>query len=116
LGRVSWQVLGGYLEAGEDPFAAVQRELLEETGYQSDHWQHLGSFVVDANRVTGMGHFYLAQDAHQVAEADHDDLEQFSLRWVSEDELARALFDGRVGAMSYAINIAMGLLALARLR
>jgi hypothetical protein len=35
-GRPSWQVLGGYLEPEEDPEKAVQRELLEETGYHSE--------------------------------------------------------------------------------
>ena len=111
-GRSSWQVLGGYLEPGEDPEMAVQRELMEETGYQSDQWQHLGSFTVDANRHVGTGHFFLARDARRVADPDHDDLEQFAIQWVSMEELRQALFDGRVAIASYAINIALGLLAL----
>ena len=72
LGRASWQVLGGYLEIGEDPLTAVRRELLEETGYQSNEWQSLGSYVVDANRYVGTGHFFLAFNARKVAEADHE--------------------------------------------
>ncbi len=111
-GNSNWQVLGGYLEAGEDPFQAVKRELLEETGYSSDEWRHLGSFTVDANRHVGTGHFFLAQGVHKVAEPDHDDLEEFIIRWVSLADLRQALFDGRVAIASYAINIALGLLAL----
>ena len=114
LGRSNWQVLGGYLEPGEEPLAAVKRELLEETGYRCQDWQHLGSFVVDANRFVGLGHFYLARDARRVAEPDHDDLEQIVLRWVSLAELQQALSDGRVGIISYAVNIALGLLALSQ--
>src|SRR5512139_728419 len=30
--------VGGYLEPGEDPLVAAQRELLEETGYQAAEW------------------------------------------------------------------------------
>ncbi|HEX8597558.1 MAG TPA: NUDIX hydrolase [Chloroflexia bacterium] len=112
LGRSSWQVIGGYLEEGEDPLHAVQREMLEETGYASDDWQHLGSFVVDANRYVGTGHFYLARRAHPVALPDHDDLEGFEVRWVSLEEVGRALRDGRVGIISYGVNIALALLAL----
>jgi ADP-ribose pyrophosphatase len=112
LGRSNWQVVGGYLEKGEEPLAAVQRELLEETGYQSDDWQHLGSFVIDANRRVSTGHFFLARAARPVAEADHDDLEQFTIRWVSLAELRAALGDGRVAVISYAVNIALGLLAM----
>jgi ADP-ribose pyrophosphatase len=111
-GSNSWQILGGYLEKGEDPLEAVQRELLEETGYSSSEWRHLGSFTVDANRHVGTGHFFFAQGVRKVAEPDHDDLEQFIIRWVSLDDLKQALFDGRVAIASYAINIALGLLIL----
>jgi len=112
LGRSSWQVVGGYLEPGEEALAAAQRELLEETGYTSDSWSHLGTFVVDANRFVGQGHFFLARQARPVVEPDHDDLEAFTVQWVSPAVLQAALFDGRVGVMGYAINIALGLLAL----
>jgi ADP-ribose pyrophosphatase len=113
LGRSSWQVLGGYLEAEEEPLAAAQRELLEETGYAAGDWRHLGSFIMDPNRYTGLGHFFLARNAGKVAEADHDDLEKFTLRWVTLEELQAAVLDGRVGAVSYALNISLGLLSLA---
>lgn len=116
LGRVNWQVLGGYLEEGEEPLLAAKRELLEETGYQSHDWQHLGRFVMDANRHVGVGYFFLARDAHLVAEPDHDDLEQFTVRWVTVNELKRALFDGRVAVISYAVNLALGLLVLDQAR
>lgn len=112
LGRSNWQVLGGYLEEGEDPLQAARRELIEETGYQSDEWQYLGSYVVDANRYVGTGHFFLAKNARQVAQPDHDDLERFVVRWVSPDDFREALFDGRVGIISYAVNISLALLAL----
>ncbi len=112
LGRSSWQVVGGYLEAGEEAMAAAQRELIEETGYHSDSWLHLGTFVVDANRFVGQGHFFLARHARRIEDPDHDDLEAFTLHWVSPAELQAALFDGRVGVMGYAVNIALGLLAL----
>lgn len=113
-GRSSWQVLGGYLEPGENPQSAVERELLEETGYHSDSWHHLGSFTVDANRHVGTGHFYMAYGSRKVTEPDHDDLEQFSIRWVTKTELQEALFDGKVAIASYAINIALGLLMMDR--
>jgi ADP-ribose pyrophosphatase len=109
LGRSSWQVVGGYLEPDEQPLAAIQRELLEETGYASEDWVHLGSFIVDANRRVGEGHFYLARNARKMTESNHDDLEYFDLCWVSLDRLKVALQDGRVGVLSYAINISLAL-------
>jgi ADP-ribose pyrophosphatase len=112
LGRSSWQLLGGYLEPGEDPLAAARRELLEESGFKSEEWRHLGTFVVDANRYVGAGHFYLARNAHQAAEPNHDDLERFAVRWEPLSELKRALFDGRIAGLSYAVNASLGLLFL----
>jgi len=105
----SWQVMGGYLEQGEDPLDAAKRELLEETGYSSDDWEKLGSFVVDANRRVGTGHFYLARNARVEAQPYHDDLEGFSIRWVDTADIRQALFDGRIALMAYAINVALAL-------
>lgn len=107
-----WQVVGGYLEEGEDPYTAVQRELLEETGYSSDNWLYLGSYTMDANRQVGIGHFFYATGAQRIAEPDHDDLEAFDVKWVSVKDLKYALIDGRVGVISYAANIALALLML----
>ena len=45
---------GGKMELVE-PLAAAKRELLEETGYESDDWVSLGSYRVDPNRGWGAG-------------------------------------------------------------
>lgn len=110
--RSNWQVMGGYIEPGENPMEAAQRELLEETGYASEDWRHLSSFVMDANRHGGTGHFFLALDARPVAQPDHDDLEAFTMKWVAIEELKLALMDGRIGVISYATTVSLGLLAL----
>jgi ADP-ribose pyrophosphatase len=112
LEMCSWQVLGGYLEAGEDPVTAVQRELLEETGYQAPEWLYLGSFIQDANRHAGIGHYFCARHARQVAEPNHNDLEAFGIKWVPLKDVKYALLDGRISGSSYAINIALALLML----
>jgi ADP-ribose pyrophosphatase len=112
IGRSSWQVVGGYLEPDEEPLTAAKRELLEETGYQSDDWSFLGSFIVDANRRAGQGSFFLARNARPIAPPDHDDLETFTIRWVSAAEAQAALGDGRVQGASYAIALSLGLLSL----
>jgi len=110
LGRSSWQVPGGYLEEGEDPLAAAKRELLEETGYSSAKWRHLGTFIKDANRRVATGHYFLAFDTQETASIDNRDLESYSLRWVSRDEVQAALGDGRIAIVSYAVNLSLALL------
>lgn len=113
--RCGWQVVGSYIEADENPLRAIERELLEETGYEAEEWRYLGSFVVDANRRVGVGHFFLALNARSVAEPTGDDLEDFSLRLVSVDELRYALIDGRLGVISYALNVMLAFMALEKL-
>ena len=114
-GRITWQTIGGYLEKDEDPFTAIQRELLEEAGLTCRRWKHLSSFVVDANRRVGVGHFFLGYGPVKVAEPDSGDLEPYTPKWVNVNVLKQALWDGRIGIMSHGINVALALLALEKL-
>lgn len=83
--------VGGYIEPGEDPLEAAKRETYEETGYKSDHWQSLGSFVVDANRGCGNAHFYLAKQAYIAGEPHADDLEPQELVLLTRAEVKASL-------------------------
>jgi ADP-ribose pyrophosphatase len=103
---------GGYLDAGEDPLPAAQRELLEETGYVAPEWEHLGSFPVDGNRGVGIAHLYLALGATPVAERDADDLEAQELLLLSEAEIAGALDAGEFRVLPWAAAVALALLRL----
>jgi ADP-ribose pyrophosphatase len=38
-GQRLWELPAGRIDPGEDPLAAAQRELLEETGYRARHWK-----------------------------------------------------------------------------
>lgn len=111
-GRVIWQTMGGYIAAGEDPLTAVQRELVEETGFHTEDWAYLGSYIVDPNRHVGVGHFFCAQGARRILEPHSQDLEQFTIRWVPLPELRHALLDGRIAALSHAITVSLALLTI----
>lgn len=43
LGRVFLELPAGKIDSGEHPLATAKRELTEETGYQAEQWQHLGT-------------------------------------------------------------------------
>ena len=113
--RSTWQVVGGYLQPGQDPLAAAQRELLKGAGYESDEWRYLGSFITEAHRHVGVGHFFLCMNVRRVAVPHPDDLEPYSLRWVSLQELRYALMDGRINIINYAMAISLGIMALHKL-
>lgn len=105
---------GGYIEAGEDPLPAAQRELLEETGFAADQWQHLGSFVVDGNRGNGVAHFYLATGASWVQPIDADDVEEQELLLLTVDELESALVEGQFKVLPWTANVALAILQMKR--
>lgn len=110
----SLAVVGGYLEPDENPLAAAQREVLEETGYAAPIWHDLGSYAVDGNRGAGRAHLFLAVDAEPVAEIDADDLEEQELVLLSRAEVAEALMAGQFKVMAWAAVVALALLHLDR--
>ena len=111
-GRVGLVLPAGSIEAGEDPLSAAQRELLEETGCKSDHWQPLGDFVVNGNYGCGKAHLFMARDAYRVAEPDSGDLEEIEIVLMEPDKLMNALLDGQVHLLSSATLIALAQIRL----
>jgi ADP-ribose pyrophosphatase len=111
-GRVHLSLPAGYLAPGDGPLEAAQRELLEETGYEAEHWRHLGSFCVDGNRGCGQAHFYLASGLRAVQEPDSGDHEEMELEFMLPEMLRQHLAAGRVGTLAAAAAIGLGLDAL----
>jgi ADP-ribose pyrophosphatase len=112
VGAISIAIPGGYLEPGEEPLLAVQRELREETGFVAERWEFLGKFVVDGNRGNGYAHLFLARGARYLQPIDADDLEEQELLLLTRAELVAALNKGEIKVLPWAANVA---LALARL-
>jgi len=102
--------VGGYIDKDEEPLAAAKRELLEETGYKAESWEHLGEFVVDGNRGNGIGHFFLARAAYKTTEIDSDDLEEQQLLLLSRAEVEAAVLRGAFKLMAGEAIMALTLL------
>lgn len=107
--RVSISLPAGHIDPGEEPLAAAQRELLEETGYVADEWELLGEFTRDGNRGCGRAFLFLARAARLVAEPSGDDLEEMVIERMSPDELLSACRQGSVTSLTSAAAIGFAL-------
>ncbi len=102
-------VVGGYLNDGEEPLSAAQRELHEETGYESSDWQELGHYRVDPNRGIAMGHLYLARHARKVTAPIVDDLEEQQLLFLTRAQVEEAIAKGEFKVMAWTAAIVLAL-------
>ena len=109
LEGVTLGIVGGFVEAGEDPFHAAQRELSEETGYGSTDWVPLGTYRVDPNRGVAMGHLYLARNAVYVKPRDADDLEEQEMILLTRSQVESALAHGEFKVLAWAASVAFAL-------
>ena len=110
LGQVVLSVPAGYLEPGETPLAAAQRELLEETGYIAAEWKELGGFVVDGNRYCNTMHLFLAKNAQWVKPCRIDETEEVQVELVYSRWVVEALRKGEIHHLVTASAIAIALM------
>lgn len=106
--------VGGYLEPGEQPLAAAQRELMEETGCVAREWIDLGPFAMDGNRGVATANLFLALGARRVAQPNADDLEEQELVLLTRAEIDAALANGEFKVLPWAANVALALRRLDR--
>lgn len=105
-GRVTREFPAGAIDAGEEPLAAAQRELREETGYVASHWQHLLSVSPETTRHTHRAHLFLATGARQAGPQELEATEDVEvLLWPCAERNAL------LGELSHGIHVAAWLLA-----
>ena len=75
-----WELPAGRLDPGEEPLAAAQRELREETGFQAKTWTALVSFWPSPGYVGEKMNIFLARDLTAGKQQPMDD-ERIQLQW-----------------------------------
>jgi ADP-ribose pyrophosphatase len=107
-GEVTWEFPGGVVERGEDPAAAVERELEEESGFRAGQIQHVGSFKPNPALIRNTFHVYVARDCHESGERNFDDAEDLDTFVATIEEVDAMISDG---TMSHALMVAAWLSA-----
>ncbi|MEM7100757.1 MAG: NUDIX hydrolase [Pseudomonadota bacterium] len=107
VGYTTLETPGGMVDPGEDSYAAARRELLEETGYVSDHWEYLGAVEPNPAIHNHLCHHWLAKDVYQTADQDLGEGEQIKIELMNVEAVRAAVQSGE-------LKHALALSALAR--
>ena len=92
----------------EDALAAAKRELREETGYESDEWEHLLTVPSNATIADNYAFIYRAANCRKVAGQSLDETEFLNVSRYSAEEIEEMIADGR---FQQAVHIAAWLLS-----
>ena len=93
----------------EDALAAAKRELREETGYDSDEWEHLLTVPSNATIADNYAFIYRAANCRKVAGQSLDETEFLNVSRYSAEEIEEMIAAGR---FQQAVHIAAWLLSL----
>lgn len=85
----------GTIEPTEEPFATIQREIEEETGYSAKAWKKLGKFPLAPGYSDEYIFAFLASDLEQLETSpEQDDDEDIEVVLMTPDEFEKAVIDG----------------------
>jgi 8-oxo-dGTP pyrophosphatase MutT (NUDIX family) len=94
--RVTLEIPGGLVDAGESPAEAARRECLEETGYLAAAVRPLGALNPNPALFGNRLHAFAADGVERVAAPQNTGTEQTHVELVPLAELERLLVEGKI--------------------
>lgn len=86
----------GYIENGETPIEAANRELKEETGYVANNIISLGSYTLDYTMFEQTGNLFVGYDLVNERKQELGMMEIIETTILTIDEIKKLLFNGKI--------------------
>jgi 8-oxo-dGTP pyrophosphatase MutT (NUDIX family) len=94
--RVTLEIAGGMVDAGESPVAAAARELLEETGYAAERWLRLGRIDPNPAILDNSCYSFAALGCRRIREPQFDRREHCALVLEPYERVIELVTSGRI--------------------
>ena len=101
----------GTTKASEETLEAAKRELMEETGYASDEWEHLLTIPSNATIADNYATVYRAKNCRPSGKQNLDETEVLQIYKYTEDEIESMISEGE---FQQAVHVMAWLLAKGR--
>lgn len=95
LDAYTWEIPEGGGSIDEDPLAAAQRELLEETGIVADKWEKILDFHLSNSVSDEFGQVFLAVGLHY-RESQPEETEELEVRKLPFEEAYQMVLKGEI--------------------
>jgi 8-oxo-dGTP pyrophosphatase MutT (NUDIX family) len=97
LGETHYEIPGGCVDDTDPSLqAAIERELLEETGYRFDHYEYLGKTSSNPSTNSNWMHIYLATGGKLVQQQELDHNEEIEIYLYSIEEVKQLLRENQI--------------------